>query len=79
MPITINVVIEDEVLTANDSAAIKDIGHAMGIDDPINQPLSTIENALIAWTKRRLESERNRGRELRLTHEYENSRLFPIE
>ena len=79
MPITINVVITDDVLTANDSAAIKDIGHAMGINDPVNQPLGDIENALVAWTKRKLETERNRGRELRLAHEYENSRLFPAQ
>ena len=76
MPITVTVIISDETLSENDNQVVKDLGFAMGIDDPVNQPLSEIEDALTAWTKRRIEAERNRGAELRLSSQLTNNRLF---
>ena len=79
MPITINIVLSDAVLTANDNRVIKELGHALGIDDPVNAPLQTVEDELTSWTKRRIEAERNRGSELLLSAELASNPLFSSE
>lgn len=77
MPITINIEIADSVLTANDNKVIKELGHALGIDDPVNMPLQDLEDALVAWIKRKVEAERNRGGEQLLASERTSIPLFP--
>ena len=77
MPITVNFEISDSVLNANDNRALKELGIALGIDDPVNQPLTDIQDTLVAWVKRRIEAERNRGAELLLTSEIMSTPLFP--
>jgi len=77
MPIVVNVEIADSVLTANDSKVIKELGSALGIDDPVNQPLQEIEDALTSWVKQKIEAERNRGGDQLLASERTSTPLFP--
>jgi len=77
--ITINIVLTDAMLSANDNEIIKELGAALGIDDPASQPRVILQDALINWVKKRIKAERSRGSELLLSERLTGNPLFPVE